>query len=61
MTGRAAGIGPPPTGSPGQWPDTSAACAVTAWSVAASTICTVFVLPGAAGREPGTKPSGSDQ
>jgi len=60
VTGRAAGIGPPAIGSPGQWPDTSAACAVTAWSVAASTICTV-VLPGAAGREPATKPSGSDQ
>ena len=61
MAGRAAGIGPPPTWPPGQWPDTSTACAVTAWSVAASTICTVRVLPGAAGREPATKPSGSDQ
>ena len=40
----------PADGSAGQWPDTSAACAVTAWSVAASTICTVRVLPGAAGR-----------
>jgi hypothetical protein len=61
VIGRAAGTGPPAAGSPGQWPDTSAACAVTAWSVAASTICTVFVSSGLAGREPATKPSGSDQ
>ena len=74
MDGSAAGMGPltpggfggvvPPGASaapPGQWPDTSTVCAVMASSVAASAICVVPVPPGGTGREPGTKPSGSDQ
>ena len=36
-------------------------CAVMASSVAATAICVVPVPAGGAGREPGTKPSGSDQ
>ena len=64
VAGRAAGIGPPDPGAgraPGQWPETSAACAVMPSMAAASAICTSWVPPGGTGREPGTKPSGSDQ
>jgi hypothetical protein len=51
----------PPAWAPGQWPETSTACLATASSVAATAICVVPVPPGGTGREPGTKPSGSDQ
>ena len=64
VAGRAAGTGWPRTGAPGQLPEVSSAWPVMPPSAAASAI---GVLPvpaaadGAAGSEPGTNPSGSDQ
>ena len=70
VAGRAAGMGSPLTGVPGQRPEVSSAWPVMSPSAAASAIGVLPVPPepapaagvaGVAGSAPGTNPSGSDQ